>query len=220
MKKLKYSALALAIASSSSFAGGMGEVMPEKLLFIEGGVAYTHAFYKSSIRPVESYTTFTPNGVAMDPKDFYPQDFFGGYIGASIYMSDWLMNTRYDMYGSKSKHNQAASTRISLAPAKLSFTLDKVWGDIHSMSYGLGGGAVIETSNDGDSYVNIAANNPASESIQGRSRIDPLVEGFLMYRFANNFGVKFNAAYQIPVNNKFGQGDLNLNLGINYAFPI
>ncbi|WP_147286406.1 hypothetical protein [Legionella londiniensis] len=218
MKKLN--AIVLALASSSAFAGAMGPVAAEKLLIFEAGVAYTHAFYKDNAIFPESRTALFPNGVAVDPEDFFPEDFFGGYIGMSFYIPDWLFNTRYNMYGSKAKHNRAASVRTELAPVKLSFTTDRVFGDINQFSYGLGAGVVIENVNDGDFIVNVGSGFIPSESLQGRTRIDPLVEGFAMYRFANNFGIKFNAEYQIPVHNKFGNGDVNLNLGINYAFPV
>jgi len=222
MNNKKLGALLLAVASTSSFAGTMGGVMaPERFLLIEGGVSYSHSYYQDNAVFAESATDVTPNGFRIDLNNFYPNDFFGGYIGASIYLpQDWLMNMRYDMYGKKSKFNALAETRISIAPTRLSFTLDKVFGDFRAFSYGIGGGVVVENTNDGDALIAVNEFNPVSESIQGRTRIDPLVEGFAMYRFVNNFGVKFNLGYQIPVNSKFGDGDLNLNLGLNYAFPI
>lgn len=220
MNNKKIAAALLAMAASSSYAGGMGP-MPERLLLLEAGFAYTHSFYDSRVVFPESRTAITPNGYAINPKNFYPEDFYGGYIGASLYFpQNWLLNGRFDMFGKRDKTNAAAETYISIAPAKLSLTVDKVFGDFNQLSYGLGAGAVVETTNEGDMVVTVRANNPMSESIQGRTRIDPLVEGFVMYRFDNNFGVKFNAAYQIPLNNKFGNGDLNLNLGVNYAFPV
>lgn len=220
MKMKQLNAIALALASSSAMAGEMGPVSAEKLLFIEGGLAYSHAFHKSRAVFPESRSDAFPNGVAINPSDFYPQDFFGGYIGMSFYMQDWLFNSRYNMYGKKSKANQAASVRTELAPVRLSLTADHVWGDISQFSYGLGGGVTFENTNDGNFHANLASTEEPSESLQGRTRIDPLVEAFAMYRFANNFGIKFNAEYQIPVHNKFSNGDLNLNLGINYAFAI
>ncbi len=221
MNNKKIGALLLAMASTSSFAGTMGAMAPEHLLLIEGGLSYSHSYYEDRYVFPESRTAITPLGFSINPNNFFPNDFFGGYIGASLYMpTDWLINGRYDMYGKKGKTNLLAETQISLAPTRLSFTVDKVFGDFRALSFGLGGGAVIESLNDGNAVIAVDTLNPASESLQGRTRVDPLVEGFAMYRFVNNFGVKFNIGYQIPVNNKFGDGDLNLNLGLNYAFPI
>ncbi|MBN9231557.1 MAG: hypothetical protein J0I93_11995 [Legionella sp.] len=221
MTKQNLGALVLAMASATSFAGSMGDVVtPERLLLIEGGVSYSHNYYSDRAFFAESINSFTPAGYVINPNDFYPNDFFGGYIGASVYFpSDWLTNFRYDMYGKKRNTHHTLPLYIDFAPVRLSFTVDKVFGDFRAFSFGVGGGAVVETLNEGN-YVNYDLTRPPSESLQGRTRIDPLVEGFAMYRFANNFGVKFNLAYQIPVNNKFSNGDLNLNLGLNYAFPI
>ena len=219
--KNKLSILVLSLTAATSFAGSMGPIIsPEKLLLVEGGVAYSHAFYKDNALLPDSFTAVTPVGFPIRPSHFYPNKFFGGYAGLSLYTSDWLFNSRYSVYGSKRHANTSAGTIIKLQPVKLAFTADKVWGDINAFSYGLGAGAVIESINSGYSQVNVGANNPPSKSLQGRSQIDPVVEGFLMYRLTNNFGTKFNLEYQIPVNNTFGNGDLNLTWGINYAFPI
>lgn len=222
MNNKKFAALLLALASTASNAGSMGPaVMPERLLLIEGGLSYSHAFYDGEGFFGESRTAFNPNGFSSHHNDFYPNDFFGGYIGASLYIpTNWLLNIRYDMYGEKTQFNSFAQTEISLAPVKLSFTIDKVFGNFNDLSFGFGAGVVAETLNDGDFFVPVSASNPPSESLQGQTIIDPLVEVFGMYRCTNNFGIKFNAAYQIPVHNKFGNGDVNLNLGLNYAFPI
>lgn len=221
MNNKKIGALVLAIASTSSFAGTMGAVMaPERLLLIEGGAAYSHSFYQDNAIFAESRSPAFPTGFRVDAGDFYPNDFVGGYIGASLYSpQDWLLNFRYDMYGKKSKEASIGGVKIDLAPVRLEFTVDKVFGNFRALSYGIGAGAIAETLNEGNAII-VRPNRVASESLQGRTRIDPMVEGFAMYRFVNNFGVKFNLGYQIPVNNKFGDGDLNLNLGLNYAFPI
>jgi len=220
MNKNKISFLALALTSSSLFAGSMGMAPSEKLFILEGGVSYSHTFYKNNVVFPESYTAVTPTGFSINPSSFYPNDYFGGYAGLSFYFPDWLLNARYNLYGSERKANNRAGTIIKLAPAKLTFTADKVWGNINQLSYGLGGGAVIETVNKGYAQVALSTDNPPSESLAGRTHTAPLVEGFVMYRFANNFGTKFNVEYQIPTNNAFARGDLNLNLGINYAFPV
>lgn len=220
MNKMKFSAIALVLASSSAFSGTMGAVVaPERLLLIEGGLSYSHIFMKSRVVTPESRVPAFPNGVVVNLQNFYPECFFGGYMGASLYMADWLINNRLDLYGQASKHNAPASTRISVAPAKFSLTLDRVFGDINSLSYGIGAGAVLRTNNEGEFIVN-PGNNAFSETIQGRARFDPQVEAFAMYRMDNGFGVKFNAGYQIPVNDQFSNGSVNLNLGVNYAFPV
>ncbi|RUR19055.1 hypothetical protein ELY21_05895 [Legionella sp. km535] len=218
----KLSALFLALVSSTTIAGTMGPVMTsDRYLLLEAGASFTHGFYSSSAVFPETITPLFPNGIAINLNDFYPNNFWGGYIGASYYVpANWLFNARYEMYGKKDKVNPLNTGSISLAPVKLAFTVDKVFGDFHSFSYGVGAGAVIENTNDGDVFVTTSVNGASSESIQGRSRIDPQVEAFGMYRFANNLGIKLNAGYQIPVNSKFGNGDLNVSLGINYGFPV
>lgn len=219
MKKTSLSVLALTLSASASFAGGMGEMPPSKLLFLEAGVSYSHAFYKDSVVTPESYTLVTPNGFAIDPSQYFPNNFWGGYIGASWFSNYWLLNTRLDMYGKKSHDNVDAATHVNLAPVRLSFTADRVWGDINALSYGLGAGAVVETINNGAMIVTPHVTNPPSETID-TTRIDPMIEGFVMYRMPNNIGIKFNVAYQIPLNSQMGNGDLNLNLGLNYAFNV
>ncbi len=219
MKKTSLSVLALTLSASAAFAGGMGELPPSKLLFLEAGLSYSHSFYKDSVVTPESYTLVTPNGYSMDPSNFFPNNFWGGYIGASWFSNYWMLNTRLDMYGKKERYNADAETRINMAPVRLSFTADRVWGDINAFSYGLGAGAVIESVNNGAMIVPAHATNPPSETID-TTRIDPMIEGFLMYRMANNLGIKFNVAYQIPLNSQMGNGDLNLNLGLNYAFNV
>lgn len=217
MNNNKISALLLAMASAASNAGTMGPAAPSYLLLLEAGASYSHSFYQDNAIFPESRTSTTPNGYSINLNDFYPNNFWGGYIGASIYLpSDWLLNARYDMYQEKSQINYRAETEIEIAPSRLSLSVDKLWGDINTLSYGLGAGAVIETLNEGNFWIALNTNNPLSESIQGRSVINPLVEAFTMYRFGN-IGIKLNAAYQIPVNNKFGNGDMNVNLGFNYA---
>ena len=220
MKKKNLTALVLSLASATAFAGVMEPpAAPQRLLFIEGGLSFSHSFYKDSIVTPESITTATPGGFIINPDHFYPNDYWGGYIGASLYSSNWLANVRLDMYSSESKINYAADTYIDIAPVKLSFTLDRVWGDINAFSYWIGAGAVVENTNDGSFRIPASHGLVMSETIQ-RTRIDPQIEAFAMYRMTNNLGIKFNLGYQIPLNNNMTNGDLNLNLGLNYAFPV
>lgn len=222
MHKNKLSLVLMAIASTSAFAGGF-EVQPQhqKMLFVEAGLAYTHSFYVSSHTSVESYTTSNPSGTTINPNDYYPNNFWGGYIGTSLYLPvDILINTKFDMYASKTKSYAPAQTSVSMSLTKLSFTIDKVYGDINTTSYGIGGGAVFQNLNNGSFRITPSSTNPPSEVITGRSRIDPVVEAFAMYRFANNLSAKLNVAYQIPFQSELTHGAINATLGINYSFPI
>lgn len=220
MNKKKLTALILSLASTATFAGTMGPMPAEKLLFIEGGLAYSHGFLKSNHVSPESRTAAFPGGFSYDPSNVYPNDYWGGYIGASLFCSDWLVNMRLDMFSAESKYTTGVGT-IKLAPGQLSFTLDRVMGDINSLSYGIGAGAVVEVLNEGSFIAHFDGTNPQppSNTLQ-RSRIDPQIEGFVMYRMDNNVGIKFNLGYQFPVNHDVANGDLNLNLGINYSFPV
>ena len=131
------------------------------------------------------------------------------------------------MFALETKKNAVAGTRVRYAPAKLSFSVDRVWGSVNALSYGAGAGVVLQSLNEGQSFntnLHTLPNgqyiNPVQgKSIQGRNRIDPLVEAFAMYNIGNNFNVRWNVAYQIPVNSFFTNGSINTNLGINYALP-
>ena len=221
MLKKNIGALALALAPLSLMAGEMGPVMhPTKLLFLEAGASYTHALYKGSVTTAESRSADFPSGFAIDPSDYYPNNHFGGYIGASFYASDWLVNTRFDMFEKKRKANRSAGFWMDLAPTHLSFTIDRVMGDINAASFGLGAGVVVENVNQGETRVSDPVTAYGSETVSGKTRMDPLVEAFAMYRFVDGLGVKLNAAYQIPTNDRFTHGGVNVNLGVNYAFPL
>lgn len=216
MNKGKICAFALALMSTSGLvhANGTG-----KLLIFEAGLAYSHVYYKSSVTTAESSTGVTGGGFSIKPSNYYPNNFWGGYIGASLYAADWLFNTRYNMFNSKSKSNAAAGTDITFAPVKLDFTIDRVWGCINDFSYGWGLGVVVDNINKGTAQITVADDNPVGETVHS-TRIDPLLEGFLMYRLTDNVGVKLNVAYQIPVHDHVGRGALDVNLGFNYALPI
>lgn len=216
MIKKRYLPLVAALLSSSAMAGGDG-----KLLLLEAGFSFSHAFYKSSVVPPESI--IAPNflgGFAFDPSNHYPNDFWGGYIGASLYTGCWLLNTRYDMYDKEEQLHDTSNTRIHFSPVRLSFSVDKVWGDIHDFSGGLGLGAVIENLNKGTYYEGNEPGSQNSSTLDGRSRIDPLIEGFVMKNVAENVAIKLNVAYQFPAHNRTSNGDVNVNLGVNYAFPV
>jgi hypothetical protein len=217
---MKLKVIAFVLTSSSAFAGAMGAISTDKFFLLEGGLAYDHVFYKDNVTFSESYTPVTPNGFAINPKKFYPNNFFGGYAGLSFYFPSWLLNARYNLYSNESKSNLNAGTLIKFKPSGLSFTADKIFGNFNQFSFGLGGGVVIQSINEGSARINLRSNRPLSESLQGRSHVEPLVEAFIMHRCNNNWGIKLNAEYQISTGRTFGYGDLNINLGINYAFPV
>lgn len=238
MLKTYYSKTLLLTALAASAFAASAKTMPtttfivpesETYLLFEAGAAYSYAIYQNSVKTAESYTLLTPNGVSMDPSNFYPNNFWGGYIELSLLRRMMMYNIRYDMFSETSKSNSGAGTKVSLAPSKLSFTIDKVWGCLRTFSYGLGAGVVIAAVNDGHSERSHFYTLPETgqyvdpylrKSIQGRTRIDPLIEAFGMYHISDNINLRLNVAYQIPVNNQFTDGSINVNLGINYALPI
>lgn len=226
MKRKILYVMILAASSTASYAGRdyKGEMSYDNdQLLIEAGINYFHTFYRSSITPPESRTADFPNGFAISPNSFYPNNFWGGYIGLSYYTHHWLLNSRYNMYSSKSKTNSSADVRIELAPVSLVFTADKVWGDINCTSFGVGAGAVIANLNDGE-FIQGPTAEPGTEgshSLAGEgTRIDPVIEAFVMQRFYDHFNVKLNAAYQIPYYSANSRGDLAVALGINYAINV
>ena len=205
-------------------AGAMGDaVMGEsgKFLLIEAGADYMNAIYKSDLKGAQSYTTSTPNGVSYNPSVILPNNFFGGYIGLSLFTNSLLFNTRYDMYASKTKYSLNNMFKSDMAPAKLSFTLDKTWGSIQKFIYGVGAGVVMATHNEAQLF-NYKGNSfgQVGFSYPGRARLDPLVEVVAMYKLSQNFNVRANVAYQIPEQSFYTNGHVNVNLGINYALPL
>lgn len=234
LKALMLIGLSASLSTVGAYAGGptvwKGVEVPTSYLLFEAGASYSYALYKNSFTAPESHTIVTPNGVSIDPGDFYPNNFWGGYIGLSLLKCNMLYNIRYDMYAADTENG--TNSRIKIAPVKLSFTADSVFGDINTFSYGLGAGVVISVINKGDAYTpaevaearvldNEQVIHPViGESIQGRTRIDPLVEVFGMYHITPNMNMKLNVAYQIPINNAFTNGSINANLGLNYALPV
>lgn len=202
--------LMAAVFSSTVMAG----TPHDKILFLEAGLAYSHTFFKGSVMAPES------GGFSYDPDNHYPNDYWGGYFGLSYYSNCWLFNSRFDIFAGKDKREGSAPTHITFAPVRLSFTVDRVFGDIHTLSYGLGAGVAIENLNKGTFITDnpIHPGNEASHSLDGRTRIDPLIEGFIMKQVSDRIGIKLNAAYQIPAHNRTARGDLNMNLGITYSF--
>jgi len=235
MLTMKKSLVAIALSATlcpfAIQAGAMGDaVMGEsgKFLLLEAGADYMNAIYKNDVRGAQSYTTLTPNGVSYNPSALLPNNFFGGYIGLSLFTNSLLFNTRYDMYASKTKHSFNNTFKSDMAPAKLSFTLDKTWGSIQKFIYGVGAGVVLSTHNEAQvfDYTPPTLATAGSNAYQigfafpGRTRIDPLVEAVAMYKLSQNFNLRANVAYQIPEQSFYTNGHVNVNLGINYALPL
>lgn len=219
---LAVAAIYLPLATASVHAGGMGPVCPEKLVLVEGGVTYMHPFYKSSVRGANSYTINDPNGRSYDPSQIYPNDFFGGYFGLSFLFNNYLVNSRYELYQSKSKTFARGRLDTTLAPAKLAFTLDKLW-DVHSnLKLGVGAGTVVSTHNKAEIFDRLLTPNQTQIGISfpGRVRLDPLIEGVAMYQVSDNFRIRGNISYQIPAHSFYTNGHLGVNLGVNYAIPL
>ena len=145
-------------------------------------------------------------------------------MGLSFYFDSWLLNTRYDMYPTKDKTSQNNLVESKIAPAKLSFTLDKTWQHARFI-YGLGAGMVVSTHNSAEIFVydpSALSDNGGQigSSFPGRTRLDPLVEVVTMYKLSDNFNLRGNVAYQIPLNSFYTNGHINVNVGINYAIPV
>ena len=233
-KLVAASALSALVCPLSAMAGTMGgAVMGEsgKFLLLEAGADYMNAIYKTNVTGAQSYTTAFPNGQSYNPSAIQPNNFFGGYLGLSLYHNSLLFNSRYDMYASKSRTSEQGLFSSSIAPAKLSFTLDKTWGSIEHFIYGVGAGVVIATHNEAQLFNYTATATPIVGSstkipaqigfaYPGRARLDPLVEVVGMYKISQNFNVRANVAYQIPEQSFFTDGHVNVNLGVNYALPL
>jgi hypothetical protein len=223
--KLKtfFPSLCFSTLSFTSFAGDMAPQLPTNLLLIEGGASYAYNFYNSTFVSPSSISTATPNGLAINPAQAAPNNFFGGYFGASLYRSsNWLFNARYDMYETKTKwnNNGSISSEISFSSIRATVSVDKVFGDITHFLYGAGIGVTLDNFNAGRNVNRSGSVVLGAETITGASVVEPTVEGLIMCRFFDNFAAKFNVAYQIPIHDAVESGSLLLNLGINYAFSI
>lgn len=221
-KLLVAAAVSASLASACVHAGGMGPSCPEKMFLVEAGVAYAHPFYKDSVRGANSYTVNDPNGRSYDPSKVYPNDFFGGYFGLSFLFNNYLVNSRYELYEKKSKTFSDGRLYTTLAPAKLAFTLDKLWDANANFKYGIGAGTVISTHNKAELYDRLLTANQTQigVSFPGRVRLDPLIEGVAMYQISDSFRIRGNVSYQIPAHSFYTNGHLGINLGINYAIPV
>jgi len=218
MLKKRYLPLLPVLMSAATYAQAQA---PRDQLLVEIGAAYNHAYYKSSVVAPESFTEDFPSGFAINPKNHYPNNFWGGYFGLSLYSHCWLLNGRFEIYEDKTK-NDGSYTTLSLAPVRASLTADYVFGNFDDFSYGIGAGAVIENLNKGTFWVSTEA-DPGTEgnsTLDGRTRLDPVVEVFVMKKVSEAVGIKLNVGYQIPVHNRVSDGDLVVNLGVNLGFPV
>lgn len=219
---LAVSILASCVCAPLAYSGAMGDVSTNsrKLLLLEGGASYLHAFYKDNVVGANSYTTLTPNGVSYNPSNIFSNDFAGGYIGASAFINSILLNARYEMYALKGK-SYLGQTYERKAPTKLAFTVDKTWDYNSSLLYGLGAGVVVATQNEAEIFVyQPVGTTQIGTSFPGRTRIDPVVEALAMYQLTDDFRLRANVSYQIPEHSYYTNGHLGVNLGINYAIPM
>ncbi len=225
---LAISAVSALLGSFAATAGTMGDAsMGESgnFLLFEGGASYFYSLFENSVTVPESYTTSTPAGIISNPSKVYPNNIAGGYIELSLFKDSLLFNTRYDMYALKGVSSSGGTVNAQAAPARLSMTVDKTWEPMQEFVWGLGAGVALFTLNESAVYnYNPTAAAPTYTQIGtnniGRARLDPLVEGIVMYKLPHNFNVRANVAYQIPEHNVFTYGSINVNLGINYALPL
>lgn len=232
-KLVAATALSALVCPLSAMAGTMGDaVLGESgtFLLLEAGADYMNAIYKTNVYGAQSFTTATPNGRSYNPSVLMPNNFFGGYLGLSLYRNSLLFNSRYDMYAEQTKTSQAGTFTSKIAPAKLSFTLDKTWGAVDKFIYGVGAGVVISTHNEAQLFdrtvtsytINATTTVPGQIgfAFPGRTRLDPLVEVVGMYKVTPNINIRANVAYQIPEQSFYTDGHVNVNLGVNYALPL
>ncbi|MDI1352221.1 MAG: hypothetical protein PSV35_05530 [bacterium] len=219
---LLVSALSSILASFSLNAGSMGDATvgdTGKFLLIEGGASYMNAFYKNNVVAAESVTSASPFGFSYNPSRIFGNNFVGGYMGASLMFNSLLLNARYELFATKSKTSFNGNVITHMAPARLAFTLDKTWSANESFIYGLGAGVVSSTHNKAEIY-NYLSTSQIGRSFPGRNRLDPVVEAVVMYKLCDNFNIRGNVAYQIPAQSFYTDGNIGVNLGINYAIPL
>lgn len=211
------------LASFSLHAGGMGQT--GKFFLIEGGASYLHSFYKTSVIGAESVTSLQPTGRTYNPSNIYPNDFAGGYMSTSFFFNSLLLNARYELFAKKGKVfvDDDSNVFTHMAPAKFAVTLDKVWEANPSLLYGLGAGVVASTNNEAELLFNYLPVDPdirIGYSFPGRLRLDPVIEAVAMYKLTDKFNARLNVSYQIPAQSLYTNGNLGVNLGINYAMPV
>lgn len=219
---LKPNVLLLSILASCSLnAGTMGDasMAPTKFLLIEGGASYMHTFYKNRVVAAESVTADSPYGFSYNPSRIFGNNFVGGYMGVSLLLNSYLLNTRYELFATKNKTSDGGNVVTHMAPARLAFTLDKTWAANESFLYGLGAGVVSSTHNLAEIY-NYLSTTQIGRSFPGRNRLDPVVEVVGMYKLNDRFNIRGNVAYQIPAQSFYNNGNLGVNLGMNYAVPL
>jgi hypothetical protein len=214
-------ALSSILASFSLNAGSMGDanVGATKYLLIEGGFSYMHTFYKTNVVAAESRTIANPAGFSYNPSSIFGNNFVGGYMGVSLLANTFLLNARYEMFALNSRTSDSDTVITRLAPARLAFTLDKTWSANESFIYGLGAGVVSSTHNKAEIFDYLSTTQ-VGRSFPGRNRLDPVVEAVAMYKICDNFNLRGNLAYQIPEQAFFNNGNLGVNVGINYAIPM
>lgn len=215
-KVILTSLIGLAVFSGSSFAGA------NVSLHVEGGAGYAHTFFKSGVKPPESYSgAFISSGFSINPKDHYEKGFWGVYGGLVVGMNDWYFNPRYQVYFKESKRHNLSGVEVAMSPVRLSFVAGRSVYKCNRFKVNLGAGTVTHTINKGHYMDNqpgagFTAGNESSHSLDGYTRTDALAEGQVLYALNQSTNVKFTLGYQIPVHSRVSNGALLANLGLTY----